>query len=947
VRLLKILQTAILLLLACYMASADILVVSANANAIFRYDQNSGAFLQKFDSSSVQYPYGLAFGPDGFLYLATSDAGSGSNSHIDRFDPATGHLLASFGALPQTRGLAIGPDGLVYVSAFNARQVWRYTTAGVFVDVVATVVAPYSLALDFANNLYVNNGSGTIYKVDASTHATSTFVSDPNLVSYNNEAMAFGPDGNLYLGTSPFSAYAHQVRRYNGQTGAFGTVFAQDSRIDEATSLAFGSDGKVYVGTFSGTVLRFDQITSAFIDVFVPSGSGGLGGNITAVLFSPPSNAKPVVIVVPGFGASTLEDSFGNDQWLSCTSILNLHNGFLGPLQYTTNGSAVLALTPREILAQGDSISETVKLSNQSVLQCSTYDANGNPSDLITDVVCTTGWLNCGKVLLFRPSRQQIQMGIVDNAHGALLQFNTILSTLADNNFTTDPWKYDFRRDISALADDLYAHVVATHPGQNIAIITHSQGTLITAALIQQHPDLYNSGLLTAVISMGPPFAGSIDTYLYAQGWRSFLPFLSTSNTKLMGQNWTSVYELLPQWDFVTRLSAPFPTKYDIFSGQNDAKNFPALPRASIIPNSSDATSLWSKLNSLGPVARWYSVIGQGQRTANQIVEKLTLGTYKPCLTIDEEDGDGTVPLSSAEASLIVPPSNRIYVQDQHSHLPQNTSVIQGIINLLSRTSPYSVAGLSQSPLAFSSPDTIVLNACSPVSLTVSDSLGNIVNSQFSQIQNATFANIGDATQIDLPWNDTFQVQISGTGTGTFDLLVNGIRNQQTNLSYFFRAVPVQKGSQGAVIISDSIPTLQYNYAGKDIVDTIPANTVPPTVICTGCYFTTQNLRATFAFNVGYPGGVSTFSYNYRSSIQSVQLISSKITQITISGNTATFSGQGAVNGQLGYNFTVSTTDGGPAGSGLDTIVIQITGPNGYTYSINSFVIGGDVIVHP
>lgn len=284
---------------------SGLLVTSANANSIFRYD-NNGSFLQKFDNSSVQYPYGLALGPDGYLYTATTDSSSGLNSHIDRFDPVTGKRLASFGELPQTRGLAIGPDGLIYVSAFNARQIWRYNpTTSSFLDVVATIVAPYSFALDRAANLYVNNGSGTIYKVEASSHAVSSFISDPNLVSYNNEAMVFGPDGSLYVGTSPLSTYANQVRRYNGQTGAFDRVFAQDSHIGEAISLAFGPDGKVYMGTFFNGVLRFDGTTGAFIDTFIPAGSGGLGQNITGLLFLPPTQSGGTISVTSNLTSAT------------------------------------------------------------------------------------------------------------------------------------------------------------------------------------------------------------------------------------------------------------------------------------------------------------------------------------------------------------------------------------------------------------------------------------------------------------------------------------------------------------------------------------------------------------------------------------------------------------------------------------------------------------------
>src|SRR5258708_37281533 len=111
------------LLLASTAVSADVFVASANAGRIFQYDQATGAFVKQFDPTSVQYSTGLALGSDGFLYTAPSDATNGFNSHIDRFDPATGKLLASFGALPQTRGTIIGPDGLIYLTAEISNQI--------------------------------------------------------------------------------------------------------------------------------------------------------------------------------------------------------------------------------------------------------------------------------------------------------------------------------------------------------------------------------------------------------------------------------------------------------------------------------------------------------------------------------------------------------------------------------------------------------------------------------------------------------------------------------------------------------------------------------------------------------------------------------------------------------------------------------------------------------
>jgi hypothetical protein len=143
------------------------------------------------------------------------------------------------------------------------------------------------------------------------------------------------------------------------------------------------------------------------------------------------------------------------------------------------------------------------------------------------------------------------------------------------------------------------------------------------------------------------------------------------------------------------------------------------------------------------------------------------------------------------------------------------------------------------------------------------------------------------------------------------------------------------------------VPMLQYNYAGKNVIDSIPANTTPPTIVCTGCYFFISSSRATFAFNVGYVGGVSTFSYNYRTASQAIQFFSTITSKISVSGNTASFSGSGTLNGRIGYSFSVSTADGGSAGSGLDTIAITISGPDGYSYQAQATVVGGDVVVHP
>jgi hypothetical protein len=129
-----------------------------------------------------------------------------------------------------------------------------------------------------------------------------------------------------------------------------------------------------------------------------------------------------------------------------------------------------------------------------------------------------------------------------------------------------------------------------------------------------------------------------------------------------------------------------------------------------------------------------------------------------------------------------------------------------------------------------------------------------------------------------------------------------------------------------------------------DVVVTIGAT--PPTILCTGCYFVNNGTRATLAFNVGAVGSGSTFTFNSRNSTQVAQFVSTTVSQVSATGGFATFSGEGALNGQPGYTFTVTATDGGGAGSGLDTILIQILGPNNFTYNAPATIAGGDIVVH-
>jgi hypothetical protein len=94
---------------------------------------------------------------------------------------------------------------------------------------------------------------------------------------YTPSAMAFGPDGNLYISGGTFGGNLG-VRRYNPTTGAFIDFFANTgSDLYFPIGITFGPDNNLYVAIQNAAnVMRFNYPTGTFMDFFVPNGGGGL-----------------------------------------------------------------------------------------------------------------------------------------------------------------------------------------------------------------------------------------------------------------------------------------------------------------------------------------------------------------------------------------------------------------------------------------------------------------------------------------------------------------------------------------------------------------------------------------------------------------------------------------------------------------------------------------------
>jgi hypothetical protein len=117
----------------------------------------------------------------------------------------------------------------------------------------------------------------------------------------------------------------------------------------------------------------------------------------------------------------------------------------------------------------------------------------------------------------------------------------------------------------------------------------------------------------------------------------------------------------------------------------------------------------------------------------------------------------------------------------------------------------------------------------------------------------------------------------------------------------------------------------------------------PVTITCTNCSFQNGNFKATFALNVTTGNSTGTFTFNNGDSSNPLQFAATDITKTSVNGDFATISGDGKLNGTPGYTFTVSATDGGGPGSGMDSVLIQLFGPNNFSFNAPANVTGGDI----
>jgi len=410
--------------------------------------------------------------------------------------------------------------------------------------------------------------------------------------------------------------------------------------------------------------------------------------------------------------------------------------------------------------------------------------------------------------------------------------FNALIDDFEDGSYSEDRdlfvFPYDWRLDIgdsSQKLDEKINSIIAQTGSQKVDIIVHSMGGLVAKQYVLDN----SASKVNKLVFVGTPHLGSPKStkmLLFGDDLvRLFLSFLNPLKMKYLSRNMLSVYQLLPSQEYVDQIGKYFydltiPKSFTHTEVNNyltvQGLNWPHLQNAmsfhSDAMDNFDATGIEA-----------YNIVGCDTATLGKIIIR-NQGLIETEFGVEFVAGDGTVPFGSASA-IDTPADKTFYATGiEHATMPSQSSIRQLITQII--TNDIDISSLEDitqdiNQCVFNGQ---VVSVHSPVNLHIYDENGNHVGPDENgdidlNIIGATYEQIGDNKFIFIPNTDSvsYDIQLDGTGEGTFSLRVSKLENNEITETAYYSDIPVNESSQAQITLSTNVSNtvLEMDEAGS------------------------------------------------------------------------------------------------------------------------------------
>ncbi len=454
---------------------------------------------------------------------------------------------------------------------------------------------------------------------------------------------------------------------------------------------------------------------------------------------------------------------------------------------------------------------------------------------------------------------------------------------VADKTITSWlPFAYDWRMSpayattTKKLIEEV-ERLASTSKTGKVTVIAHSNGGLVAKALGSELEKIGKAGLIDKVLFVAVPELGTPQAIAgMLHGTDQALGkglILESGVARTFGLTMPGAYGLLPSSEYFNRIVEPvitfagkavgsYESLANFLTGKSDGRSQPQesdLKSPSVLSASllSKATSMHSLLDSwrFPTTTDVMSLVGWGTPTTRTI----EYSTSSPRI-IKGPEGDGTVVINSTNPSLYF--NQGLFNHDNRSDVEHanilDADPVKSFISKVVATSSLASAADSTSYLTSTKPNAgdypwmkwYTVSVHSPVDVDIYDSHGghmgtvplSSIDPKFKDSDlmylddtiGGQYEAIGDEKYFTIPADETYTVQLKGTGTGNFTYqvqkFVGGNMTEVSNTVYTDLPVTPLLVASTTISSATTTPLLNLDVDGNGTVDikTLPSPAMDP-----------------------------------------------------------------------------------------------------------------------